>query len=167
MADLVTEKKGMDAETEVLLHQTIKKVSEDFETLKFNTAIAQLMTLSNALRAKERITRDEWKVYLLLLNPVAPHLTEELWERTGFSGHIATDGQWPEYAEDKLTEAFFEMPIQINGKVRGKVKLTQGATKDEALDAANKDAVVSRYLEGKTVVKVVYVPEKILNLVIR
>lgn len=167
MADSVTEKEGMDAETEVLLHQTIKKVSEDFETLKFNTAIAQLMTLSNALRAKERITRDEWKVYLLLLNPVAPHLTEELWERTGFSGHIATDGQWPEYAEDKLTEAFFEMPIQINGKVRGKVKLTQGATKDDALDAAQKDTVVSRYLEGKTVVKVVYVPEKILNLVIR
>lgn len=167
MADLLTEDESMDKETEVLFHQTIKKVTEDFETLKFNTAIAQLMTLSNALRAKERVTRMEWKTFLLLLNPVAPHLTEELWERAGFTGHIATDGTWPEYQDDKLSENYAEMPIQINGKVRGKVVLPLKATQEQAVEAAQKEESVARYLEGKKLVKVIFVPNKILNLVVK
>lgn len=167
MDDLLTEDESMDKETEVLFHQTIKKVSEDFETLKFNTAIAQLMTLSNALRAKERVTRMEWKTFLLLLNPVAPHLTEELWERAGFTGHIATDGTWPEYQDDKLSENYAEMPIQINGKVRGKVVLPLKATQEQAVEAAQKEESIARYLEGKKLAKVIFVPNKILNLVVK
>ena len=167
MDDLLTEDESMDKETEVLFHQTIKKVTEDFETLKFNTAIAQLMTLSNALRAKERVTRMEWKTFLLLLNPVAPHLTEELWERAGFMGHIATDGTWPEYQDDKLSENYAEMPIQINGKVRGKVVLPLKATQEQAVEAAQKEESIARYLEGKKLVKVIFVPNKILNLVVK
>lgn len=167
MDDLLTEDESMDKETEVLFHQTIKKVTEDFETLKFNTAIAQLMTLSNALRAKERVTRMEWKTFLLLLNPVAPHLTEELWERAGFTGHIATDGTWPEYQDDKLSENYAEMPIQINGKVRGKVVLPLKATQEQAVEAAQKEESIARYLEGKKLVKVIFVPNKILNLVVK
>ncbi len=167
MADLLTEDESMDKETEVLFHQSIKKVTEDFETLKFNTAIAQLMTLSNALRAKERVTRTEWKTFLLLLNPVAPHVTEELWERAGFTGHIATDGTWPEYQDDKLSENYAEMPIQINGKVRGKVVLPLKATQEQAVEAAQKEESVARYLEGKKLVKVIFVPNKILNLVVK
>lgn len=167
MDDLLTEDESMDKETEVLFHQTIKKVTEDFETLKFNTAIAQLMTLSNALRAKERVTRMEWKTFLLLLNPVAPHLTEELWERAGFTGHIATDGTWPEYQDDKLSENYAEMPIQINGKVRGKVVLPLKATQEQAVEAAQKEESIARYLEGKKLAKVIFVPNKILNLVVK
>lgn len=167
MADLLTEDESMDKETEVLFHQSIKKVTEDFETLKFNTAIAQLMTLSNALRAKERVTRTEWKTFLLLLNPVAPHVTEELWERAGFTGHIATDGTWPEYQDDKLSENYAEMPIQINGKVRGKVVLPLKATQEQAVEAAQKEESIARYLEGKKLVKVIFVPNKILNLVVK
>ena len=167
MADLLTEDESMDKETEVLFHQSIKKVTEDFETLKFNTAIAQLMTLSNALRAKERVTRTEWKTFLLLLNPVAPHVTEELWERAGFTGHIATDGTWPEYQDDKLSENYAEMPIQINGKVRGKVVLPLKATQEQAVEAAQKEESVARYLEGKKLVKVIFVPNKILNMVVK
>lgn len=167
MADLLTEDESMDKETEVLFHQSIKKVTEDFETLKFNTAIAQLMTLSNALRAKERVTRKEWKTFLLLLNPVAPHVTEELWERAGFTGHIATDGTWPEYQDDKLSENYAEMPIQINGKVRGKVVLPLKATQEQAVEAAQKEESIARYLEGKKLAKVIFVPNKILNLVVK
>lgn len=167
MADLLTEDESMDKETEVLFHQSIKKVTEDFETLKFNTAIAQLMTLSNALRAKERVTRTEWKSFLLLLNPVAPHVTEELWEHAGFTGHIATDGTWPEYQDDKLSENYAEMPIQINGKVRGKVVLPLKATQEQAVEAAQKEESIARYLEGKKLVKVIFVPNKILNLVVK
>lgn len=167
MADLLTEDESMDKETEVLFHQSIKKVTEDFETLKFNTAIAQLMTLSNALRAKERVTRTEWKTFLLLLNPVAPHVTEELWERAGFTGHIATDGTWPEYQDDKLSENYAEMPIQINGKVRGKVVLPIKATQEQAVEAAQKEESIARYLEGKKLAKVIFVPNKILNLVVK
>lgn len=167
MDDLLTEDESMDKETEVLFHQTIKKVTEDFETLKFNTAIAQLMTLSNALRAKERVTRMEWKTFLLLLNPVAPHLTEELWERAGFMGHIATDGTWPEYQDDKLSENYAEMPIQINGKVRGKVVLPLKATQEQAVEAAQKEESIARYLEGKKLAKVIFVPNKILNMVVK
>lgn len=167
MADLLTEDESMDKETEVLFHQSIKKVTEDFETLKFNTAIAQLMTLSIALRAKERVTRTEWKTFLLLLNPVAPHVTEELWERAGFTGHIATDGAWPEYQDDKLSENYAEMPIQINGKVRGKVVLPLKATQEQAVEAAQKEESIARYLEGKKLAKVIFVPNKILNLVVK
>lgn len=167
MADLLTEDESMDKETEVLFHQSIKKVTEDFETLKFNTAIAQLMTLSNALRAKERVTRKEWKTFLLLLNPVAPHVTEELWERAGFTGHIATNGTWPEYQDDKLSENYAEMPIQINGKVRGKVVLPLKATQEQAVEAAQKEESIARYLEGKKLAKVIFVPNKILNLVVK
>lgn len=167
MADLLTEDESMDKETEVLFHQSIKKVTVDFETLKFNTAIAQLMTLSNALRAKERVTRTEWKTFLLLLNPVAPHVTEELWEHAGFTGHIATDGTWPEYQDDKLSENYAEMPIQINGKVRGKVVLPLKATQEQAVEAAQKEESIARYLEGKKLVKVIFVPNKILNLVVK
>lgn len=167
MADLLTEDESMDKETEVLFHQSIKKVTEDFETLKFNTAIAQLMTLSNALRAKERVTRKEWKTFLLLLNPVAPHVTEELWERAGFTGHIATNGTWPEYQDDKLSENYAEMPIQINGKVRGKVVLPLKATQEQAVEAAQKEESIARYLEGKKLAKVIFVPNKILNMVVK
>ncbi len=167
LGEIVEDGDQYDAQTEVLFHQTIRKVSEDFESLKFNTAIAQLMTLSNALRQKGRVTKKEWETYLLLLNPVAPHLTEELWERAGLKGHIATDGTWPQYDEAKLVADIIQMPVQVNGKVRGMVELSADASQEEAVEGAKALPGVARFLEGKDIKKVVFVPKKILNLVIK
>ena len=150
---------------EVVINQTIKKVSEDYENLKFNTAIAQLMTLLNEMKAKGKITRKDFKTYLILLNPVAPHMTEELWEMMEFDGEL-NQTSWPSYDEDKLTFDSFEMPVQINGKVRGKVLMANDASKDDAVNAAKEDTNIKSYIEGKEIRKIIYVPGKILNIVI-
>ncbi|EGC81632.1 leucine--tRNA ligase [Anaerococcus prevotii] len=150
---------------EVVINQTIKKVSEDYENLKFNTAIAQLMTLLNEMKAKGKITRKDFKTYLILLNPVAPHMTEELWEMMEFDGEL-NQTNWPSYDEDKLTFDSFEMPVQINGKVRGKVLMANDASKDDAIKAASEDNNIKSYIEGKEIRKIIYVPGKILNIVI-
>ena len=150
---------------EVVINQTIKKVSEDYENLKFNTAIAQLMTLLNEMKAKGKITRKDFKTYLILLNPVAPHMTEELWEMMEFDGEL-NQTNWPSYDEDKLTFDSFEMPVQINGKVRGKVLMANDARKDDAIKAASEDNNIKSYIEGKEIRKIIYVPGKILNIVI-
>ena len=150
---------------EVVINQTIKKVSEDYENLKFNTAIAQLMTLLNDMKAKGKITRKDFKTYLILLNPVAPHMTEELWEMMEFDGEL-NQTSWPSYDEDKLTFDSFEMPVQINGKVRGKVLMANDASKDDAIKAASEDDNIKSYIEGKEIRKIIYVPGKILNIVI-
>lgn len=167
MQELVVEGDQLLSETEVLFNQTIQKVSEDFEHLKYNTAIAQLMTLSNALRARGSVTRREWQIYLILLNPVAPHMTEELWELAGFDGHIATDAVWPSYDAEKLVEDRIDLPVQINGKMRGQVSFPRTGDRDAALEAAKAHPVVARYLENAEIVKVIFVPEKILNVVIK
>ena len=150
---------------EVVINQTIKKVSEDYENLKFNTAIAQLMTLLNEMKAKGKITRKDFKTYLILLNPVAPHMTEELWEMMEFEGEL-NQTSWPSYDEDKLTFDSFEMPVQINGKVRGKVLMANDASKDDAVNAAKEDNNIKSYIEGKEIRKIIYVPGKILNIVV-
>lgn len=150
---------------EVVINQTIKKVSEDYENLKFNTAIAQLMTLLNEMKAKGKITRKDFKTYLILLNPVAPHMTEELWEMMGYEGEL-NQTSWPSYDEDKLTFDSFEMPVQINGKVRGKVLMANDASKDDAVNAAKEDNNIKSYIEGKEIRKIIYVPGKILNIVV-
>ena len=150
---------------EVVINQTIKKVSEDYENLKFNTAIAQLMTLLNEMKAKGKITRKDFKTYLILLNPVAPHMTEELWEMMGYEGEL-NQTSWPSYDEDKLTFDSFEMPVQINGKVRGKVLMANDASKDDAVNASKEDNNIKSYIEGKEIRKIIYVPGKILNIVV-
>ena len=167
MQDLVVDEKETSEEMERLTHQTIKKVSEDYENLKFNTAIAQLMTFSNEARKEGRLTRREWELYLTLLNPVAPHITEELWELAGFEGHIATDAHWPDYDEEKLVGDWITMPVQINGKVRGKVTIAPDADQETVISAARKDEGVQRHIEGKKLIKVIFVPGKILNIVVK
>lgn len=149
------------------MNQTIKKVTDDYEVLKFNTAIAQLMTLSNEFRQKGSITKKEWETYLILLNPVAPHITEELWETAGFSGHIATDVQWPDYDESKLVGDTIEMPVQVNGKVRGQLRISPNATKEEVLAEVEKTEAIQRQIRDKNILKVIFVPGKILNIVCR
>lgn len=167
MEELLNDGQDFTPDLERTIHQTIKKVTEDFESLKFNTAIAQLMTLSNEIRKLGSMTRADWKVYLTLLNPVAPHITEELWERAGFEGHLATDGSWPRYDEDKLLGETIKMPVQVNGKLRGYIQMPVDADQDAVLDLAQKDEGVARHLLDKKLVKTIYIPKKILNFVVK
>ena len=152
-------------ETEVFMHQTIKKVSHDYEHLKANTAIAQLMSAVNLFQ-KEGVNEGEFKTFLILLNPVAPHITEELWEACNFGGYLC-EQSWPGYDEDKTVEDVVEVPVQFNGKVRFKITLPREASQDEALNALHGDENFLKQTEGKNVVKEIYVPGKILNVVVK
>ena len=165
MIELVEDGDDYSKDLEVAIHQTIKKVSEDYENLKFNTAIASLMSLSNDMRSLGKITKADFKTYIILLNPVAPHLTEELWELAGFEGKL-NEAAWPTFDEKKLVLDEFEMPVQINGKMRGKVTMAMDASEDDAVKAAKADNNISSHLENKEIRKVIYVQGKILNIVV-
>ena len=165
MLEMVEDGDNYSKDLEVVIHQTIKKVSEDYENLKFNTAIASLMSLSNDMRSLGKITKADFKTYIILLNPVAPHLTEELWELAGFNGKL-NEAAWPSYDEKKLVLDEFEMPVQVNGKMRGKVLMAMDASEDDAISAAKADNNIASHLEGKEIRKIIYVPGKILNIVV-
>ncbi len=161
LQDLVSDEPGYSKDLETKMHQTIKKVSSDFENLKYNTAIAAMMALINEFYKKNSLTKGEYKTLLILLNPVAPHITEEIWEAMGFDGYIYQQG-WPEYDEAKTVEATVEIAVQINGKLKATVQIQKDAPKEEVLALA-KEAVAEK-LTG-TVVKEIYVPGRIVNLV--
>ncbi len=158
---IMTDEEGYSSDLEGAMHRTIKKVSADFETLKFNTAIAAMMALLNEFNRKNAVTKGEYKTLLCLLNPVAPHITEELWQIIGGEGYIYQQ-KWPEYDEDKTVENTIEIPIQVNGKMRGTVSVSRDASKDEVLAKA-KEAVAGK-ITG-SIIKEIYVPGKIVNLV--
>lgn len=161
LQDLVTEETGYSKDLETKMHQTIKKVSSDYENLKYNTAIAAMMALINDFYKKSAVTRDEYRTLLVLLNPTAPHITEELWEKMGFDGHIYNSA-WPEYEEAKTVEALMEIAVQINGRVRAVVQVEKDAAKEDVLAKA-KEAVADK-LTGN-VLKEIYVPGRIVNIV--
>ena len=160
LQDVLTEGDTYRSNYETKMHQTIKKVSNDFENLKYNTAIAALMALLNDF-AKDGINHAEYKTFLTLLNPVAPHITEEIWQVCGFEGHLYQQ-KWPEYDEAKTVENTIELPVQINGKTKAVVKLPLDVNKETAI-AAGKEAIADK-LTG-TIVKEIYVPKKIINIV--
>ena len=161
LQDILTEGDGYSSDMETKMHQTIKKVSNDFENLKYNTAIAALMTLLNDFAKKGSITKGEYRTFLLLLNPVAPHITEEIWNTCGYEGYVYQQ-TWPEYDEAKTVENTIEIAVQINGKTRGVVALPVDADKETALSKAKE--VVADKLTG-TIIKEIYVPKKIINIV--
>lgn len=161
LQDILTEGDGFSSDMETKIHQTIKKVSNDFENLKYNTAIAALMTLLNDFAKKGSITKGEYRTFLLLLNPVAPHITEEIWNDCGYEGYVYQQ-PWPEYDEAKTVENTIEIAVQINGKTRGVVALPVDADKETALAKAKE--VVADKLTG-TIIKEIYVPKKIINIV--
>ncbi|MBE6037636.1 MAG: leucine--tRNA ligase [Anaerofustis stercorihominis] len=166
LCEIVNDAGGYSKDLEVSMHQTIKKVSQDIDNLKFNTAIAALMSLLNAFTDKGSVTRDEFRTFLILLNPIAPHITEELWEMKGFDGMISAVA-WPKYDESKMVEAVVEIPVQINGKLRTKVNVSKDADNDAVMAAVREDDIVKGYMNGKTVVKEIYVPGKIYNIVLK
>ena len=161
LQELVTQESGYSKELETKMHQTIKKVSGDYESLKYNTGIAAMMSLINDFYKAGKVTRDEFRTFLILLNPVAPHITEELWESAGYEGRLY-QAKWPVWDEGKTVEAVIEIAVQVNGKVRTTIKLPADVTKEDAV-AAGKEAVADR-LTG-TIVKEIYVPGRLVNIV--
>ena len=155
---------GIRPEFESMIHKTIKKVTEDIETLKFNTAIAQLMTWLNDVEKCGSITKEEYRIYLMLLDPFAPHICEEIWENMGFGGMIV-EQTWPEYDEAKCVDETVEIAVQITGKVRARINIPADATSEQAIAAAKADPTIAGLLEGKNVVKEIYVPGRLVNIV--
>ena len=154
-------------ELEVSFHKTIKKVSEDIDNLKFNTAIAALMALINDIEASGSINRAEYKIFLKLLNPFAPHITEELWRMASCGNKIIALQKWPEYDESKCVESTVEIAVQINGKIRARLTVAADIAAPDAIAAAKADANCVAYIEGKQIVKEIYVPGRLVNIVVK
>ncbi len=166
LLDIVTDEEGYSKDFEASMHKTIKKVSSDIESMKFNTAIAALMTLINDFNKKKSITKDELKTFLMLLNPFAPHVTEEMWQIKGYEGTIAST-KWPVYDEAKTVDATIELVLQINGKIRDKIQMPQGLPKEELEKLALENDRIKALTEGKQIVKVIVVPNKLVNVVVK
>ena len=163
LQDLMTDEEGYSKDLETKMHQTIKKVSIDFENLKYNTAIAAMMALINDFYKKNAITKGEFKTLITLLNPVAPHITEELWENAGFEGRVYQTA-WPAYDEAKTVESSVEIALQINGKIRGTLMIDKDAAKDDVIAKAKEE--LADKLTGN-IVKEIYVPGRIVNIVMK
>ena len=162
--------KDGDAYSEKLesaFHKTVKKVSEDIETLKYNTAIAALMTLLNNIYDAGEINRAELKTLLILVNPFAPHVTEEMWSTLGYGEMLAKDASWPTYDPEKCVDSTIEIAVQVNGKLRGKLVVVADISAEDAIAAAKADEKVQSFLTDKNVVKEIYVPGKLVNLVVK
>ena len=163
LSDLVSGKGETEAITS-LIHKTVKKVSQDIEDMKFNTAIAAMMSLINSIYDHGSLTADELGVFVRLLCPFAPHICEEMWEALGHKGLCAT-ADWPEYDEAKTQDATVEIAVQICGKVKSTIRIAADAKQDDAIAAAKADEKIAALLDGKTIVKEIYVPGKIVNIV--
>lgn len=166
LQSIVTEEKGYSADLEKNVHKTIKKVSDDFERMKFNTAIAAMMSLVNDFSKKGSVTYDEYMTLITLLNPVAPHMTEELWHIYGNEGLLSLQ-PWIKYDEEKTVDDEIEIVVQINGKIKDKLMIPAGLDKDGTQEAAMNTDKIKALIEGKTVVKVIAVPNKLVNIVVK
>ena len=166
LQDMVVEGEGYSKELETKMHQTIKKVSSDYESLKFNTAIAAMMSLVNDFYKVGKITKGEFKTLITLLNPVASHVTEELWETLGYEGRLY-QSNWPEYDEAKTIEDTIEIAVQVNGKVKAQLMIAleeeQASVKEKVFELP----VITAAMEGKTVVKEIFVKGRIYNIVVK
>jgi leucyl-tRNA synthetase len=147
------------------LHRTIKKVGEDIESLRFNTAIAELIKLNNELGRLEAVPRNVAETFVVLLSPFAPHIAEEMWERLGHAPSVQK-ALWPKVDEAKLVESSIDLPVQINGKLRDKIHIAADADEATIFAAVEASAKVQPWIEGKRIVKRVYVPKKMINYVV-
>ena len=166
LQEIVNNEDGISKKHTSLIHKTIKKVSEDFEAMKFNTAIAAMMSAVNEFYNDKYITKEELKIFITLLNPVAPHITEEIWQELKLEGML-NEASWPTWDDEKTVDDIIELPVQINGKVRGKIIISKDADLSEAKQKANEDENIGKYLEGKMILKEIYVAGKIFNLVVK
>jgi len=167
LQDILTAEKGVRADMESVFHKTIKKVGDDTENLKFNTAIATLMSLTNTIYEKGSITKDELAIFAILLNPFAPHITEEVWDICSLGKGMVTEQAWPKYDEAKCKDDTVEVVVQINGKLRAKISVAADIDKDECLILAKSNKRIESEIAGKAIVKEIYVPGKLINIVVR
>ena len=166
LQSIVNDEEGYSADLEKNMNKAIKKVGEDFERMKFNTAIATMMSLVNDFSKKGSVTKDEYKTLITLLNPVAPHMTEELWLTYG-NGELLSLQPWPKYDEGKTVDDEIEIVVQINGKIKDKLMIPAGLDKDGTQEAAMNTEKIKGLIEGKNVVKVIAVPGKLVNIVVK
>jgi leucyl-tRNA synthetase len=159
-------KEGGEAAPKRVLHQAIKAITADIEQMSFNTAISRMMEFVNEATKAARLDREDAEKFVLVLAPFAPHLAEELWERLGHTESLAYE-PWPEYDEQLLTEDSVDIAVQVLGKLRGLVRVPVDATKEQILEAAKAEPNVQRHIEARTIVKEIYVPGKLVNLVVR
>ena len=164
LKDMVTDSDGYSPELESLMHKTIKKVGDDIEKIKFNTAVAALMSLVNEFYKKSSVTRGEYKTLLILLNPFAPHITEELFEMMSFGGTLSAS-TWPTYDEAKTIDQTVEMAVMIGGRVRAKIMVPADMAEEDIKNTALSDETVRSALSGKNVTKIIVVPKKLVNIV--
>ena len=164
LQEMVTEGDEYSKELESLFHKTIKKVTEDIETLKFNTAIAAMMTLINKIYEKGSITKKEIKTFITLLNPFAPHVTEEMNEALGFEGMLAS-GEWPSFDEKKCIDEEIEIAVQVCGKLKSRIKVPSDVDDKTAIEMAKSDESVKAAIEGKQIIKELYVKGRLVNIV--
>ena len=166
LQSILTDEKGLSSDLEKPVHKTIKKVSEDFERMKFNTAIAAMMSLVNEFTKKGSVTTGEYLTLITLLNPVAPHITEELWEKYGDGGFLSVH-EWPKYDDEKTVDDEVEIVVQINGKIKDKIMIAAGLDKEGTLNAAMNSDKIKSLIDGKTVIKTIAVPNKLVNIVVK
>ena len=165
LQEMLTDDEGMSDDLKASVHLTIKKVSEDFDTLKFNTAIAQMMTLVNEMVRKGSVTRGEYKALLLVLSPVAPHVCEEIWQLQGFGTPIYTQ-PWPAYDPAALIKDEVEIAIQVNGKIKGRIMVPASLTREQG-DTLREHEAVKAAVGDKQIVKFIFVPGRLLNIVVK
>ena len=165
LQEMLTDGDEYSAELSSAMHKTVKKVTSDIEQMKFNTAIAAVMTLLNNIYDKGSITRAELKTLLLLVNPFAPHITEEMWSTLGYGEMIAKDGVWPEYDEAKCVDSTVEIVVQINGKIRTKLNVPTDISNEDAIALAKQDEKIAEEIAGKNIIKEIYVKGKLVNIV--
>ena len=166
LSDKLTEGESYRAELESAFHRKIKKVTEDIEGLKMNTAIAALMSLLNDIQCTGSINKAEFKTYLILLNPFAPHMTEELWQQAGFEGML-NEAEWPKYDEAKCADSTVEIAVQVNGKIKARISVAADISAPDAIAAAKADGAVAAAIDGKNIIKELYVPKKLVNIVVK
>jgi len=166
LGEKVNESLEYSTEIEKDIHKTIKKVTDDIDELKFNTAVSSLMILLNKMEKMDSISKADYRTYLMLLNPIAPHITEELNELYNLGNPIC-ESSWPIYDEDKLVDSEKEIAVQVNGKVRATIMVHIDDTDDIIQEKAMKEDNVLKHIEGKEVVKVIVIKGKIVNIVVK
>lgn len=165
LQEILTDGDEYSKELMSAMHKTVKKVSEDIEQMKYNTAIAALMTLLNKIYENGKINRAELKTLIILVNPFAPHVTEEMWANCGYGEMLAKDAKWPSFDEAKCVDSTVEIVVQINGKTRARLSVPTDIESDKAIALAKKDEGIAAALEGKNIIKEIYVKGKLVNIV--
>ena len=166
LTDMICDGNKYSEKLEVSFNKTVKKVSEDIENLKMNTAIAALMSLLNEIYEVKSINKAEMKTFITLLNPFAPHITEEMWEICGFEGML-NQTSWPTYDEAKCVDSTVEIAVQVNGKIKARIEVPAEVSNDDAISQAKAVDAVAKEIDGKTIVKELYVKKRLVNIVVK